>query len=74
MIRTDELVATIADLVDLAPRATGNIPTEDLVYLLHGMGVSTGVHLEALMATSLWLGEQLGKELPAMVTRAGAFP
>jgi hydroxymethylglutaryl-CoA lyase/(R)-citramalyl-CoA lyase len=57
-----------------APRATGNIPTEDLVYLLHGMGIPTGIDLEALMETSRWLGEQLGKELPAMVTRAGSFP
>lgn len=57
-----------------APRATGNIPTEDLVYLLHGMGVPTGIDLEALMETSRWLAGQLGKELPAMVTRAGDFP
>jgi hydroxymethylglutaryl-CoA lyase/(R)-citramalyl-CoA lyase len=57
-----------------APRATGNIPTEDLVYLLRGMGVDTGVDLEALMATSRWLGERLGRELPALVTRAGDFP
>ncbi|HEY4025122.1 MAG TPA: hydroxymethylglutaryl-CoA lyase [Candidatus Dormibacteraeota bacterium] len=56
-----------------APRATGNIPTEDLVYMLHGMGIDTGVDLEALMATSRWLGDRLGKELPAMVTRAGDF-
>jgi (R)-citramalyl-CoA lyase len=57
-----------------APRATGNIPTEDLVYLLHGMGIPTGVDLDALIETSRWLGERLGKELPAMVTRAGDFP
>jgi isopropylmalate/homocitrate/citramalate synthase len=57
-----------------APRATGNIPTEDLVYLLHGMGVDTGIDLAALIATSHWLGERLGKELPAMVARAGDFP
>jgi (R)-citramalyl-CoA lyase len=56
-----------------APRATGNVPTEDLVYMLHGMGVRTGVDLDALMAASRWLGERLGKELPAMVTRAGDF-
>ena len=56
-----------------APRATGNIPTEDLVYLLHGMGIDTGIDLEALMATSRWLGERLGRELPALVTRAGDF-
>jgi (R)-citramalyl-CoA lyase len=57
-----------------APRATGNIPTEDLVYLLHGMGVATGIDLAALIDTSHWLGERLGKELPAMVARAGDFP
>ena len=56
-----------------APRATGNIPTEDLVYMLHGMGIRTGIELEALMETSRWLGRQLGRELPAMVTRAGDF-
>jgi hydroxymethylglutaryl-CoA lyase/(R)-citramalyl-CoA lyase len=56
-----------------APRATGNIPTEDLVYMLHGMGIQTGIDLETLMATSRWLGERLGRELPAMVTRAGDF-
>jgi isopropylmalate/homocitrate/citramalate synthase len=57
-----------------APRATGNVPTEDLVYLLRGMGIPTGVDLEALMETSRWLGERLGRELPAMVTKAGDFP
>jgi len=57
-----------------APRATGNIATEDLVYLLRGMGVDTGLDLDALIATSHWLGEQLGKELPGMVARAGDFP
>jgi len=56
-----------------APRATGNIPTEDLVYMLHGMDVPTGIDLEALMDTSRWLAGHLGKELPAMVTRAGDF-
>jgi hydroxymethylglutaryl-CoA lyase/(R)-citramalyl-CoA lyase len=57
-----------------APRATGNVPTEDLVYMLHGMGVATGIDLEDLMETSRWLAGELGKELPAMVTRAGDFP
>ena len=57
-----------------APRATGNIPTEDLVYMLHGMGVRTGINLEMLMEVSRWLSRRLGKELPAMVTRAGDFP
>ena len=56
-----------------APRATGNIPTEDLVYMLHGMGIRTGIDLEPLMEASRWLGQRLGKELPSMVTRAGDF-
>jgi hydroxymethylglutaryl-CoA lyase/(R)-citramalyl-CoA lyase len=57
-----------------APKATGNIATEDLVYLLRGMGVDTGIDLDRLIATSQWLGEQLGKELPGMVSRAGDYP
>jgi hydroxymethylglutaryl-CoA lyase/(R)-citramalyl-CoA lyase len=57
-----------------APKATGNIATEDLVYLLRGLGVDTGIDLDALIGCSRWLGEQLGKELPGMVTRAGDFP
>ena len=57
-----------------APKATGNIATEDLVYLLRGLGVDTGIDLERLIETSQWLGGQLGKELPGMVARAGDFP
>ncbi len=57
-----------------APKATGNIATEDLVYLLRGLGVVTGVDLDALIATSRWLAGQLGKELPGMLARAGDFP
>jgi (R)-citramalyl-CoA lyase len=57
-----------------APRATGNIATEDLVYLLRGVGVETGIDLEALMGVSRWLEGHLGRQLPAMVTRAGDFP
>jgi (R)-citramalyl-CoA lyase len=57
-----------------APKATGNIATEDLAYLLRGMGVETGIDLEALIECSRWLGQQLGKELPSMVSRAGDFP
>jgi (R)-citramalyl-CoA lyase len=56
-----------------APRATGNIATEDLVYMLEGMGVETGVSLAALLEASHWLGAQLGKELPGMVAKAGPF-
>ena len=57
-----------------APNATGNIATEDLVYLLRGQGVETGIDLDALVATSRWLGGQLGKDLPGMLARAGDYP
>ena len=57
-----------------APKATGNIATEDLAYLLRGLGVETGIDLDALIATSQWLGAQLGKELPGMLARAGDYP
>ena len=57
-----------------APNATGNIATEDLVYLLRGMGVDTGADLDLLLETSRWLGTQLGKDLPGMVARAGDYP
>ena len=57
-----------------APKATGNITTEDLAYLLRGMGIDTGIDLDALLETSHWLGAQLGTELPGMVARAGDFP
>ena len=57
-----------------APAATGNIPTEDLVYMLSRMGVETGVKLEPLLDTVAWLGEKLGQEAPGMLGRAGLFP
>ena len=57
-----------------APKATGNIATEDLLYLMRGLGITTGIDLDALIGVSQWLGAQLGKELPGMVARAGDFP
>ena len=57
-----------------APNATGNIATEDLVYLLRGLGVETGIDLDGLIDASRWLGSQLGKELPGMLARAGDYP
>ncbi|CAN5913756.1 hydroxymethylglutaryl-CoA lyase [soil metagenome] len=54
-----------------APRATGNISTEDLVYTLHGMGYETGIDLESLIGVAEWLAGRLGKELPGRVYRAG---
>jgi isopropylmalate/homocitrate/citramalate synthase len=56
-----------------APRATGNIATEDLVYLLHGMGYETGIDLDALIEVAAWMAQQLGKELPGQVYKAGNF-
>ena len=56
-----------------APRATGNISTEDLVYTLHGMGHDTGIDLDKLIEVAEWLSEQLGKELPGQVYKAGNF-
>jgi (R)-citramalyl-CoA lyase len=56
-----------------APRATGNIATEDLVYLLEGEAVDTGVDLDALIAVSEWLEGVLGRRLEGQVYRAGAW-
>jgi isopropylmalate/homocitrate/citramalate synthase len=56
-----------------APRATGNIATEDLLYLLDGEGVDTGVDLDQLIATAEWLAGELGAELPGLVYKAGPF-
>lgn len=58
-----------------APAATGNIPTEDLAYMLARMGVETGYDLDRLVSAAHWLKEILGAEsLPGMVSRAGGFP
>ncbi len=57
-----------------APRATGNVPSEDLVYMLHRMGFRTGIDLEALIEAGQWIGTQLGHAVPSMVGRAGPFP
>ena len=57
-----------------APRATGNIATEDLVYALHRSGYTTGVDLDAAIEASGWLSEQLDRTLPAYLPRAGSFP
>ena len=57
-----------------APKATGNIATEDLVYLLDGEGVETGVDLDALISVSEWLEGVLGRRLDGYVYRAGSWP
>jgi isopropylmalate/homocitrate/citramalate synthase len=57
-----------------APRATGNVATEDLVYLLEGEGVESGVDLDALIGVSAWLESLLGRTLEGYVYRAGPWP
>ncbi|MEM7567809.1 MAG: hydroxymethylglutaryl-CoA lyase, partial [Pseudomonadota bacterium] len=57
-----------------APRATGNIATEDLVYMLERAGIATDVDLDAAIETAQWLEEQLGIRAPGQVMRAGGFP
>jgi hydroxymethylglutaryl-CoA lyase len=54
-----------------APRATGNIPMDDLVFMLEAMGIATGVDLDALVAASRWFEELLQRPLPAMLPKAG---
>lgn len=57
-----------------APRATGNVATEDLLYLLHRSGVATGVDLEATIATAQWFEGVRGKPAASMLAKAGPFP
>ena len=57
-----------------APNATGNIATEDLVYLLEREGVSTGIDIDRLIETSEWLSQLLGRRLEGQLYRAGPFP
>jgi len=57
-----------------APAATGNIPTEDLLYMLQRMGVETGVDLAQTIATGRWLQDRLGRTVPGMLVKAGDFP
>ena len=52
--------------------ATGNVASEDVVYMLHGMGLATGVDLPALIATGQWLSQQLGRATASRVARAAA--
>jgi hydroxymethylglutaryl-CoA lyase len=57
-----------------APRATGNIATEDLVYLMERSGVATGLDLGQLIGVNHWFAGHLGRPLPAMLGKAGGFP
>ncbi len=57
-----------------APNATGNVATEDIVFALERSGISTGLDLNGLRTTTLWLGEQLGRQLPSGYSAAGPVP
>jgi hydroxymethylglutaryl-CoA lyase len=53
-----------------AKGATGNVASEDVIYMLHGMGMTTGVDLDKMVDTGAWLARQLGKDTASRVTRA----
>lgn len=57
-----------------APAATGNVPTEDLLYMLQRHGSCTELSLPSLIATANWLTEILDRQIPGMLSRAGPFP
>jgi hydroxymethylglutaryl-CoA lyase len=57
-----------------APGAAGNVPSEDVVYMLERAGVSTGMNLASLIEASQWLSDIMGRKLPGMVAQAPAFP
>jgi hydroxymethylglutaryl-CoA lyase len=57
-----------------APGAAGNVPSEDVVYMLERAGIGTGMDLAALVEASRWLGDVMGRKLPGMVAQAPTFP
>jgi hydroxymethylglutaryl-CoA lyase len=57
-----------------APAATGNIPSEDLLYMLERMGIDTGVSIPGMIETGRWLEGVSGAQMPGMVMKAGLFP
>ncbi|MDA5194462.1 hydroxymethylglutaryl-CoA lyase [Govanella unica] len=57
-----------------APKATGNIATEDLLYLLDRSGLVSGVDLDQVIASAHWLADMLGRPVPGLVSKAGGFP
>jgi hydroxymethylglutaryl-CoA lyase len=57
-----------------APGAAGNVPSEDVIYMLERAGVSTGIDLAKMIKASQWLSHVMGRKLPGMVAQAPAFP
>ncbi len=76
MAGADTLDASLGGLggCPFAPAATGNIPTEDLLYLLTRMGIETGVDLDRAIETARWIEGQVGHTVPGMLIKAGPFP
>ncbi|MCP3973931.1 MAG: hydroxymethylglutaryl-CoA lyase [bacterium] len=57
-----------------APNATGNVPTEDVLYMLDRSGIATGLDMQAVADIGRWLGGHLSRQLPAAIGKAGGFP
>ena len=57
-----------------APNSTGNVATEDVLYLLERSGYEAAADPEAVMETGRWLGDRIGRRLPAALAQAGWFP
>ena len=57
-----------------APRATGNVPTEDVIYMLERSGYRTGLDIDRVIEAAAWLAGEMGRELPGMLSKAGNFP
>ena len=76
MLGVDSIDASIGGIGGclFAPAATGNIPTDDLLYMLSRSGLETGVELSKIIDTSRWLEQELGREVPAMLPKAGISP
>lgn len=76
MAGVDTLDASVGGVggCPFAPNATGNVATEDLVYMLSRSGFETGIDLDRLIDTAHWLQSKRGKPVPSMVSKAGSFP
>jgi hydroxymethylglutaryl-CoA lyase len=76
MAGVDTLDASVGGIggCPFAPNATGNVATEDLLYMLSRSGFETGIDLGRMIETAKWLQEQRGKPVPSMVSKAGGFP
>ena len=70
--RRPEMVGGIGGC-PFAPGATGNVATEDLVYMLERAGYVTGYDLDALIGTARWIGQQIGRPTPSALSRAGGW-